>query len=62
MGYSWIEICIRLYGRRCRHEDALKAYLNVVMAFNPQITLDTTNAKLGRTSSQNYAAIWSAMN
>ena len=42
--------------------EALKAYLTVVMAFNPQLTLDTMNAKLGKTSEQNYAAIWSTMN
>lgn len=44
------------------HEVALKAYLTVVMAFNPQVTLDTMNAKLGKTSQQDYNAIWSSMN
>ena len=38
---------------------ALKDYLSVVMAFNPQETLDYMNAKMGKTSQQNYADIYS---
>ena len=42
--------------------DALKAYLTVVMAFNPQAILDEMNSRLGKTSEQNYNDIWSKMN
>jgi len=42
--------------------DALKAYLTVVMAFNPQAILDEMNSRLGKTSEQNYNAIWSKFN
>ena len=38
---------------------ALKDYLTVVMSFNPQATLDYMNAKMGKTSQQNYADIYS---
>jgi len=41
---------------------ALKAYLEVVMAFNPQVTLDFMNSKLGKASTQNYNELWSSLN
>jgi hypothetical protein len=42
--------------------EALKSYLTVVMAFNPQAVLDTMNQRLGKTTEQNYATVWSSMN
>ncbi|MFA5153290.1 MAG: hypothetical protein WC554_12070, partial [Clostridia bacterium] len=41
---------------------ALRAYLETVMAFNPQITLDFMNAKLGKASAQNYSEVWNSVN
>jgi len=32
------------------------------MAFNPQVTLDFMNAKLGKTSTQNYSEVWNSIN
>jgi hypothetical protein len=43
-------------------QDALKAYLSVVMGFNPQAVLDEMNSRLGKTTEQNYNAIWSKFN
>jgi hypothetical protein len=43
-------------------DEALKTYIDSVMAFSPQVTLDYMNAQLGKTSSQNYAALWASMN
>lgn len=43
-------------------DEALKAYLNVIMAFNPQYVLDYMNQKLGKTTVQNYATLWASMN
>ena len=44
------------------HEVALKAYLTVVMAFNPQAVIDEMNSRLGKTSKQNYNDVWSSLN
>ena len=41
---------------------ALRSYLETVMAFNPQVTLDFMNAKLGKTSTQNYSEVWNSIN
>jgi hypothetical protein len=41
---------------------ALKTYLDTVMAFDPQTTLDYMNAKLGKTSNQDYRKLWNSLN
>ncbi|HOF27407.1 MAG TPA: extracellular solute-binding protein [Clostridia bacterium] len=41
---------------------ALKTYLDTVMAFDPQTTLDFMNAKLGKTSNQDYRKLWNSLN
>ena len=43
-------------------EAALKTYLGTIMSFDPQFTLDLMNERLGKTSEQDYAALWSTMN
>ena len=43
-------------------EAALKAYLDTIMSFDPQFTLDLLNERLGKTSEQDYNALWSSMN
>ena len=43
-------------------DDALRAYLDTIMAFDPQFTLDLMNERLGKTSEQDYAALWGSMN
>ncbi len=43
-------------------QDSLRSYLGTIMSFDPQYTLDLMNERLGKTTQQNYAELWSSLN
>lgn len=66
VSYEWAEAFLKYIDgiviQGLNPDVALKTYLSTIMKFDPQATLDAMNARLNKTSEQDYETIWSSMN